>query len=34
MNVHEGNSEKFLTTYNELDKYMRKYLNEDKNTPH
>lgn len=30
----DGNSEKFLTTYNELDKYMRKYLNESEWTSH
>lgn len=34
MNNYDGNSEKFLTTYNELDKYMREYLNESGHSSH
>ena len=34
MNRKNENSERFLTTYNELDKYMRKYLKENERIPH
>lgn len=31
--MYSSNSHKFISIYNELDKYMRKYLNENNETP-
>ncbi|MGI6606689.1 MAG: CBS domain-containing protein [Peptococcia bacterium] len=33
-NLSSSNADRFITIYNELDEYMRKYLQEDERVPH